>query len=95
MTLQSAWKTSMSKIGGPVAKRAAVLRVEATRSLGKCQVFDLIGTLGSKDIKRLAVLLHNHLQVPVSVIVRAHAGADAVRGYCDAGTMFNREVVHG
>lgn len=95
MSLQSAWKASMAKIGHPVAVRATCLRVTATRRLGTCQVFDLIGPLGSKDIKKLAVLLHNHLQVPVSVIVRAHAGADAVRGYCDAGTMFNREVVNG
>lgn len=45
--------------------------------------------------KRLAVLLHHHLRIPVSVVVRAKPGADAVRAYCDAGTAFNREVVGG
>ena len=98
MNLQAAWKASLSAIKRPVAARAAGLQLVSMRrdDTGRGQVFDLIGPLGSHDCKRLAVLLHHGLGVPVSVVVRARAGADAVRGYCDAGTMYNLEVIeHG
>lgn len=60
---------------------------------GRGQVFDLVGPLGSHDARRLAVLLYAGLRVPVSVVVRPRAGAEAVRAYCDAGTQFNLEVL--
>lgn len=98
MNLQAAWRNSLAAIKHPVAKRAAGLQLVSMRrdDTGRGQVFDLIGPLGSHDCKRLAVLLHNGLGVPVSVVVRARPGAEATRAYCDAGTMFNLEVIeHG
>lgn len=97
MSLQQAWTRSLSSINHPVARRAAQLSLSRMRrdDSGRGQVFDLIGEFGANDAKRLAVLLHNGLGIPVSVVVRARAGAEAVRGYCDAGTSFNLEVIHG
>lgn len=95
--LQTAWRKSLAAIDHPVAARASALQLTAMRrdDTGKGQVFDLIGQLGSHDAKRLAVLLHHGLRVPVSVVVRNGAGANAVRAYCDAGTQFNLEVILG
>ncbi|WP_288082882.1 hypothetical protein [Pseudomonas sp.] len=95
--LQNAWQASLSAINHPVSRRAAQLELLSMRrdDTGRGQVFDLIGPLAAMDAKKLAVLLHNGLGVPVSVIVRARVGAEPYRAYCDAGTMFNREVEHG
>lgn len=95
MNLQTAWRNSLAAIKHPVAKRAAGLQLVSMRrdDTGRGQVFDLIGPLGSHDCKRLAVLLHHGLGMPVSVVIRARAGAEATRAYCDAGTEFNKEVL--
>jgi hypothetical protein len=98
MSLQQAWVRSLASIKHPVARRAAQLQITGMRrdEYGRGQVFDLIGPLGANDTKRLAVLLHHGLGMPVSVIVRARPGAEAVLAYCDAGTIFNMEVLnHG
>jgi hypothetical protein len=97
MSLQQAWVRSLSSIKHPVARRAAQLQLNDMRrdDLGRGQIFDLIGPLAAQDAKKLAVLLHNGLGVPVSVVVRERIGTAPYRAYCDEGTMFNREVANG